>query len=113
MKHWMMWTAGLGFVLGATAAGPAIAADKAVSKSAASKSAVAPANPTEDWTVTAVTKENGSFDYCAAGTRFDNGHALLIARNKANEVILIVGLASDKLKPKSILPTSLKVDSLE
>ena len=98
MKHWMMWTASLGFALGVAAAGPAIAAGKAASKSAA-----APANPTEDWSITAVTKENGGFDYCAAGTRFDNGHALLIARNKADELILIVGLASDKLKPKSIL----------
>jgi hypothetical protein len=113
MKHWMMWTAGLSFVLGVAATGPAIAADKAASKSAASKPAGAPANPTEDWAITAVTKENGGFDYCAAGTRFDNGHALLIARNKADEVILIVGLASDKLKAKSVLPTKLTVDSRE
>ena len=111
MKHWMMWTAGLGLVLG-VAAGPATAADKAASKPAASKAA-APANPTEDWAITAVTKENGGFDYCAAGTRFDNGHALLIARNKADELILIVGLPSDKLKTKSILPTKLTVDSRE
>src|SRR5687768_7829057 len=108
MKHWMMWTAGLGFVLGMAAAGPAIAADKAASKAAA-----APANPTENWNITAVTKENGGFDYCAAGTRFDNGHALLIARNKADELILIVGLPADKLKAKSILPTRLTVDSRE
>jgi hypothetical protein len=113
MKHWMMWTAGLSFALGVAATGPAIAADKAASKSAASKPAGALANPTEDWAITAVTKENGGFDYCAAGTRFDNGHALLIARNKADEVILIVGLASDKLKAKSVLPTRLTVDSRE
>jgi hypothetical protein len=111
MKHWMMWTAGLGLVLGVVA-GPAIAADKAASKPAASKAA-APANPTEDWAITAVTKENGGFDYCAAGTRFDNGHALLIARNKADELILIVGLSSDSLKAKSILPTRLTVDNRE
>jgi hypothetical protein len=91
MKHWMMWTAGLGLVLGVVA-GPAIAADKAASKPAASKAA-APANPTEDWAITAVTKENGGFDYCAAGTRFDNGHALLIARNKADELILSITVA--------------------
>jgi hypothetical protein len=102
MKHWMMWTAGLGFALGVAAAGPAIAASKAT----ASK-------PTEDWAITAVTKENGGFDYCAAGTRFDSGHALLIARNKADEVIIIVGFPSDKLKTKSVLPTKLTVDSRE
>jgi hypothetical protein len=106
MKHWMMWTAGLSLTLG-IAAGPATAADKAASRSAAPR----PANPTEDWSVTAVNKENGAFDYCAAGNRFDNGHALLIARNKADEVIIIVGLPSDKLKAKSILPTKLTVDS--
>ena len=112
MKHWMMWTAGLSLALGVAAAGPATAADKAASKPAASKAA-APANPTEDWAITAVTKENGGFDYCAAGTRFDNGHGLLIARNKADELILIVGLSSDKLKTKSILPTRLTVDNRE
>jgi hypothetical protein len=106
MKHWMMWTAGLSLTLG-IAAGPATAADKAASRPAAPRSA----NPTEDWSVTAVNKENGAFDYCAAGNRFDNGHALLIARNKADEVIIIVGLPSDKLKTKSILPTKLTVDS--
>jgi invasion protein IalB len=106
MKHWMMWTAGLSLTLG-IAAGPATAADKAASRPAAPRLA----NPTEDWTVTAVNKENGAFDYCAAGNRFDNGHALLIARNKADEVIIIVGLPSDKLKAKSILPTKLTVDS--
>ncbi len=106
MKHWMMWTAGLSLTLG-IAAGPATAADKAASRPAAPRLA----NPTEDWSVTAVNKENGAFDYCAAGNRFDNGHALLIARNKADEVIIIVGLPSDKLKTKSILPTKLTVDS--
>jgi hypothetical protein len=106
MKHWMMWTAGLSLTLG-IAAGPATAADKAASRPTAPR----PANPTEDWSVTAVNKENGGFDYCAAGNRFDNGHALLIARNKADEVIIIVGLPSDKLKTKSILPTKLTVDS--
>lgn len=106
MKHWMMWTAGLSLTLG-IAAGPATAADKAASRPTAPR----PANPTEDWSVTAVNKENGGFDYCAAGNRFDNGHALLIARNKADEVIIIVGLPSDKLNTKSILPTKLTVDS--
>jgi invasion protein IalB len=105
MKHWMMWTAGVSLTLG-IAAGPAAAADKAASRPAASR----PASPTEDWSVTAVNKENGEFDYCAAGNRFDSGHALLIARNKADEVIVIVGLPSDKLKTKSILPTRLTVD---
>src|SRR3954471_23369570 len=71
MKHWMMWTAGLSLALG-VAAGPAIAADKAASKPAASKRTAGPANPVEDWVITAVAKENGAFDYCAAGTRFDN-----------------------------------------
>jgi hypothetical protein len=108
MKHWMMWTAGVSLTLG-IAAGPAAAADKAASRPAASR----PANPTEDWSVTAVNKENGGFDYCAAGNRFDSGHGLLIARNKADEVIVIVGLPSDKLKTKSILPTRLTVDGRE
>jgi hypothetical protein len=113
MKHWMMWTAGLSFALAMAAAGPAIAADKAVSKPAAPKAAAAPANPPDDGAITAVTKENGGFDYCAAGTRFDNGHALLIARNKADELILIVGLDSNRLKTKSILPTTLAIDGRE
>jgi hypothetical protein len=106
MKHWMMWTAGLSLTLG-IAAGPATAADKAAPRPASPRLA----NPTEDWSVRAVNKENGDFDYCAAGNRFDNGHALLIARNKADEVIIIVGLPSDKLKAKSVLPTKLTVDS--
>ena len=108
MKHWMIWTAGLSVAFGIAAA-PVAAADKVASRPAVSK----PANPTEDWSITAVTKDSGGFDYCAAGTRFDNGHALLIARNKAGEVIVLVGLASDKLKTKSVLPTRLTIDGKE
>ena len=114
MKHWMMWAAGMSVALGVATADQAIAAEKAASsKPAASKQAGAPANPTEDWAVTAVAKEAGGFDYCAAGTRFDNGHGLLIARNKADEIIVIVGLPSDKLKTKSLLPTKLVIDGRE
>ncbi|GEO42438.1 hypothetical protein SAE02_65860 [Skermanella aerolata] len=108
MKHWMIWTAGLSVAFGIAAA-PVAAADKVASRPAVSK----PANPTEDWSITAVNKDSGGFDYCAAGTRFDNGHALLIARNKAGEVIVLVGLASDKLKTKSVLPTRLTIDGKE
>jgi hypothetical protein len=114
MKHWMMWIAGLSLVLGAVTAAPATAAEKAASsKSAVSKQAAAAAVPTEEWAVTAVTKEGGGFDYCAAGTRFDNKHALLVARNKADEMIVIVGLPTDKLKTKTLLPTKLMVDGRE
>jgi guanyl-specific ribonuclease Sa len=109
MKHWMMWTAGLSLVLGAMTAAPATAAEKAASsKPAASKPATVASAPTEEWAVTAITKEGGSFDYCAAGTRFDNKHALLIARNKADEIIVIVGLPTDKLKARRNVSTTMR-----
>ena len=110
MKHWMMWTAGLSLTLG-IAAGPATAADKAASRPAASKAAAA-IRPR-------IGRSRRSTRRMAVSTiappaiGFDNGHALLIARNKADEVIIIVGLPSDKLKTKSILPTKLTVDSRE
>ena len=64
MKHWMIWTAGLSVAFGIAAA-PVAAADKVASRPAVSK----PANPTEDWSITAVNKDSGGFDYCAAGTK--------------------------------------------
>jgi hypothetical protein len=113
MKHWMMWTAGLSIVLGAVTAAPATAAEKAASSKPAASKAAAASAPTEEWAVTAITKEGGGFDYCAAGARFDNKHALLIARNKADEIIVIVGLPADKLKTRTLLPTKLVIDGRE
>ncbi|WP_203100260.1 invasion associated locus B family protein [Skermanella rosea] len=109
MNHWMLWTVGLGLALGpALPPGSAWAVEKAAEKPAAKRTAVS--SPIEDWAVTAVSRESGEFDYCAAGTRYDNGHALLIAKNKADEVVVIVGLPESRLNPKSLLPTTLTID---
>ncbi|WP_158043803.1 hypothetical protein [Skermanella pratensis] len=111
MSHWMMWAIGLGLALGpAMAGGPARAAEKVPSEKSAAKRTAAASLPTEDWAVTAVSRESGEFDYCAAGTRYDNGHALLIAKNRADEVVVIVGLPEPRLNAKSLLPTKLTVD---
>ncbi|UEM21788.1 hypothetical protein JL100_003200 [Skermanella mucosa] len=110
MNHWMLWTVGLGLALGpALPAGSARAVEKAAEKPAA-KRAAAVSLPAEDWAVTAVSREGGEFDYCAAGTRYDNGHALLIAKNRADEVVVIIGLPEPRLNPKSLLPTKLTID---
>ncbi|EWY41508.1 hypothetical protein N825_27830 [Skermanella stibiiresistens SB22] len=99
----------LGVTLGvAVATTPAHAAEKA--RAAKPTQAPAASAPTEEWAATAVTKETGEFDYCAVGARFANDHALLIARNRADEIVVIVGLPDSKLNPKSLLPTKLTID---
>jgi hypothetical protein len=99
----------LGMTLGvAMATAPAHAAEKA--RAAKPTQAPAASPPTEEWAATAVTKETGEFDYCAVGARFANDHALLIARNRADEIVVIVGLPDSKLNPKALLPTKLTID---
>jgi hypothetical protein len=106
MRRWIV--PGTGIAIALSTLSPAGAAERKPATPAKG-----PAVAVEDWAVRTVRKNSGDLDYCAAGTRFDNKYTLAVAGNPGNEVMLILALPEDKLKPNDQFDAKLAVDGKE
>ena len=68
------------------------------------------AAPVSGWRVGPAMAENGSFAYCFAESRFDNGQSLVIARSPRGEINIGLGMPAAHLTRGAAGPMTVRID---